>query len=389
MNISTESNGANDAAAIDIDRVRSKFVTIQAELGRVFRERGGAIECMTLAALSQSHALLVGPPGTAKSALFFGFLGAFKNARKFQTLVTKFGTEDEYFGPVKLSALKQDQWERNLDGRLAGVECAFLDEVFKGSDAVLNTLLSAMNERLYKGKAIPLRMLVGASNELPEEEVLAAVYDRFLLRDVVGYVQNDATWMQLVASPPSYVPSVEITLAEWEAACADVAKVTMPERVVIEMLKIRTALVKAGIVVSDRRWIALTRVMRAAAWLDGETEVGTDHLAVLRFGLWQKPDDRKSVEAALATVDKSVVAQAVKRIDEALSLYAARPTDPTLWSDAAPKLAADLTNAAKDVHKLLDRGVSKRALARIQPKLEDLKAAHGALKKDLRERLGL
>ncbi|MFS8070223.1 MAG: AAA family ATPase, partial [Byssovorax sp.] len=154
--------------SIDLGPVRTQFRTVRDGLRAVFREREDAIECMILAALSGSHALLVGPPGTAKSALFFGFLASFQDARKFQTLVTKFGTEDEYFGPVKLSALKNDLWERNLDGRLAGVECAFLDEVFKGSDSVLNTLLSAMNERIYKGKPIPLRMLVGASNELPE-----------------------------------------------------------------------------------------------------------------------------------------------------------------------------------------------------------------------------
>src|SRR6185312_10405897 len=107
-----------------------------------------------------------------------------------------------------------------------------LDEVFKGSDSVLNTLLSAMNERLYKGKPIPLRMLVGASNELPEEEILAAVYDRFLLRDLVEYVQADATWVQLVATPPVYTPSVQIKLTEWDAARADVDSVALPARIV-------------------------------------------------------------------------------------------------------------------------------------------------------------
>ena len=90
--------------SIDIASVRSRFRAVRDGLHVVFREREDAIECMTLAALSGSHALLVGPPGTAKSALFFGFLASFPDARKFQTLVTKFGTEDEYFGPVKLSS---------------------------------------------------------------------------------------------------------------------------------------------------------------------------------------------------------------------------------------------------------------------------------------------
>src|SRR5512143_1190772 len=276
---------------IDLDDVRSRFGKIRTDMGAVFREREGAIECIMLAALSGSHALLVGPPGTAKSALFFGFLGSFVDAKKFQTLVTKFGTEDEYFGPVKLSALKQDKWERNLDGRLAAVECAFLDEVFKGSDSVLNTLLSAMNERLYKGAPIPLRLMVGASNELPEEEILAAVYDRFLMRDVVDYVQADATWMSLLATPPSYTASVVVTLAEWDAARDAARKIPLPEAVIREMLRIKTELKANGVTVSDRRWISLTNVLRAEAWLNGAKEVELDHLAVLKYGLWQKPED--------------------------------------------------------------------------------------------------
>ncbi|XXY16761.1 AAA family ATPase [Sorangium sp. So ce216] len=375
--------------SVDMTSVRHRFRTARDSLLAAFRERENAVECILLAALSGNHALLVGPPGTAKSALFFGFLSCFPDARKFQTLVTKFGTEDEYFGPVKLSALKNDLWERNLEGRLAGVECAFLDEVFKGSDSVLNAFLSAMNERLYKGRPIPLRMLVGASNELPEEENLAAVYDRFLLRDLVEYVQADATWMQLVATPPAYTASAQIKLAEWDAARTDVGRVALPERIVQELLRIRNELKTNGIVVSDRRWIALTRVLRAAAWLDDCAEVELDHLAVLRYGLWQKPDDRARVVAVLDTVDRSAVAKAITVVDEALRAYAHRPTEAAAYLEALPKLAADVTDAAKRVQEQLKEGVSRRAQARIQPKLDELKKVHDALKADLAKRYAL
>ncbi|UQA57116.1 AAA family ATPase [Polyangium aurulentum] len=375
--------------SIDIGSVRARFRTVRDGLNAAFREREDAIECIILAALSQSHALLVGPPGTAKSALFFGFLASFTDARKFQTLVTKFGTEDEYFGPVKLSALKNDQWERNLDGRLAAVECAFLDEVFKGSDSVLNAFLSAMNERLYKGSPIPLRLLVGASNELPEEEILAAIYDRFLLRDVVEYVQADATWMNLVASPPEYKPAAQITLAEWEAAAKEAQRVELPQRVVEEMLRLRTALKADGLVLSDRRWIALTRVLKAAAWLDDAQAVELDHLLVLKYGLWNKPEDRARVVAVLQTVDRSVVAQAIDVVDEALKAYANRPTDLAAYQAALPGLADKVTEAGKRVQDMLKNGVSRRAHARIQPKLDELKKAHDALTGDLSKRYQL
>lgn len=375
--------------SIDIASVRARFRAVRDGLRAVYREREDAIECITLAALSGSHALLVGPPGTAKSALFYAFLSCFPDARKFLALVTKFGTEDEIFGPVKLSSLKNDQWERNLDGRLAGVECAFLDEVFKGSDSVLNTLLSAMNERLYKGKPIPLRLLVGASNELPEEEVLAAVYDRFLLRDVVGYVQADATWMQLVATAPVFQPPVKIALAEWDAARADVERVALPQRIVQEMLRVRNDLKANGLVVSDRRWIALTRVLRAAAWLDDSPEVEIDQLHVLKYGLWQKTDDRARVVATLDTVDRSAVAKAVDLVDGALRSYAHRPTEPSQYLAAVPRLADEITEAGKRVQEMLHGGVSRRAHARIAPKLEELRKVHEALKSDLARKYAL
>ncbi|UQA61398.1 AAA family ATPase [Polyangium aurulentum] len=375
--------------SIDIGSVRARFRAVRDGLNAAFREREDAIECIILAALSQSHALLVGPPGTAKSALFFGFLASFPDARKFQTLVTKFGTEDEYFGPVKLSALKNDLWERNLDGRLAAVECAFLDEVFKGSDSVLNAFLSAMNERLYKGQPIPLRLLVGASNELPEEEILAAIYDRFLLRDVVEYVQADATWMNLVAAPPEYKPAAQIGLAEWEAAAKEAQRVELPQRVVEEMLRLRTALKADGLVLSDRRWIALTRVLKAAAWLDDAQAVELDHLSVLKYGLWNKPEDRARVVAVLQTVDRSVVAQAIDVVDEALKAYANRPTDAAAYQTTLPQLADKVTEAGKRVQDMLKNGVSRRAHARIQPKLDELKKAHDALTGDLSKRYQL
>ncbi len=389
MALSSPSNDIAGNAPVDMASVRSRFCAVRDGLRAVFREREDAIECITLAALSGSHSLLVGPPGTAKSALFFGFLASFPDARKFQTLVTKFGTEDEYFGPVMLSALKDDRWERNLEGRLAGVECAFLDEVFKGSDSVLNTLLSAMNERLYKGKPIPLRMMVGASNELPEDEILAAVYDRFLLRDIVDYVQADSTWMQLVHSPPVYTPSVQITLEEWDAARAAAERTPLSPRIVQEMLRIRNELKANGLVVSDRRWIALTKVLRAAAWLDDAPEVELDHLGVLKYGLWQKPEDRARVVAVLDTVDRSVVAQCIGMVDEALRAFANRPTERAAYMGALPELAGKVTDTAQRVGEQLASGVSRRAAARIQPKLDELRQAHDALKGDLAKRYGL
>lgn len=371
------------APSVDLNSVRTRLVAVQQALCATFAERHGAIQCIMLGALTQSNSFLVGPPGAAKSAIFDGFLSAFSGARKFSRLVTKFGTEDEYFGPVRLSALKEDRWERNLTGRMAGVEVAFLDEVFKGSDAVLNTLLTAMNERTYQGLPIPLRMVVGASNELPEEESLAPMYDRFLLRDVVDYIDADATWMALIANPPKFSTPATISLAEWDAVTAAVKIIPLSDVVIRELLRIKTTLKAGNIIVSDRRWIALSFVLRAAAWLDDAPEVELDHLSVLRYGLWKRPEERSSVDAVLRSVEQSTVVKAIGIIDKALALFAKRPVDPEAYDNALSTLADAVTKAAQDVDKMLNKGVSRRAQVKIQPKVDELKQVHAQIKKAL------
>jgi MoxR-like ATPase len=355
----------------------SVFQGIQDSLAAAFREREGAIEAILLAALSGSNALLIGPPGTGKSALFRAFLAHLSDARTFDTLVTKFSTEDSLFGPVKLSALKNDQWERATTGKLADVHAAFLDEFFKASDAALNTLLTAINERMYMGKRIPLMMTVAASNELPTDEGLAAIYDRFVVRDVVEYIDTDDVWVDLMLNPPEYAPSSDlmITVQDWQLARADVAAVDLSEKVVRALAKLRRALKEQGVVASDRRWIALTRVLRAAAWLDGRAEVTIDDFRVLRYGLWTAPEDREKVNAALTALDSGPVKRAIDIMDAALARYNARPADPAALRSAAPGIADALARAAEAVDAIRDEGVSTRAAERIGARRAELQTA--------------
>jgi MoxR-like ATPase len=155
------------------------------------------------------------------------------------------------------------------------------------------------------------------------------------------------------------------------------------------MLRIRNELKANGLVVSDRRWIALTRVLRAAAWLDDAPTVELDHLRVLKYGLWQKPEDRARVAAVLATVEQSVVTKCIDDIDTALRAYQRRPTEHAAYLAALPALAALITDTAKRVTEQLAGGVSRRELGRVQPRLDELKEAHDALKADLAKRYGM
>jgi hypothetical protein len=125
---------------------------------------------------------VTGSPGTAKSALVRAIAQAFGGSY-FERLLTKFSTPEELFGPISLKALEQDRYERVTAGKLPEAEFAFVDEVFKANSAILNSLLTAMNERLFHNDGAPAQMplvsLFGASNELPEGKELEALFDRF------------------------------------------------------------------------------------------------------------------------------------------------------------------------------------------------------------------
>ena len=149
--------------------LHAKFATARKVLSSALIERDDEIDLALTALLAGEHLLLVGPPGCAKSLLLDSLL-AWTGGTKFSVLLTKFTTPEEVCGPVSLSALKADRYVRVTTGKLPEAEFAFLDEVFKASSAILNTLLKILNERLYDAgdgaaKPVSLRLCVAASNE--------------------------------------------------------------------------------------------------------------------------------------------------------------------------------------------------------------------------------
>jgi MoxR-like ATPase len=153
---------------------------LRADLMAQFPERKDVIDGSLAAVLAGEHVLLIGPPGTAKSALVRCIAQLFGGSY-FERLLTKFSTPEELFGPISLKALEQDRFVRVTAGKLPEAEFAFIDEIFKSNSAVLNALLSIINERVFHNDGAPVRCplvsLFAASNELPEGKELEALFD--------------------------------------------------------------------------------------------------------------------------------------------------------------------------------------------------------------------
>src|SRR5262245_4896693 len=150
-----------------------------------FLDKQEIIRLLIVCAVAGEHMILVGPPGTAKSAIIRMFARLI-DARYFEYLLTRFTEPNELFGPVDIAAFRAGTYQRRTEGMLPESEIVFLDEVFKSNSAILNSLLTILNERRFSSGAhqqqVPLIALYGATNEVPNDDALAAIFDRFLLR---------------------------------------------------------------------------------------------------------------------------------------------------------------------------------------------------------------
>jgi MoxR-like ATPase len=274
-----------------------KIQALRADLVARFPERQNVIDGALASVLAGEHVLLLGPPGTAKSALARAIAKAFGGSY-FERLLTKFSTPDELFGPVSLKALEQDRFERVIAGKLPEAEFVFIDETFKANSAILNSLLTLMNERIYHNDGLPLVCplvtMFGASNELPEGRELEAMFDRFLVRFDVQYLVQLSN-LRAVLLAPDPVISAHLTMEELRTAQAEVAKVVVDEATVDGMVSIREGCQSEGIIASDRRWKKALKLVRASAYMLGSMKTTPEDLHILVDSLWREPKERNKV----------------------------------------------------------------------------------------------
>lgn len=282
-----------------MDLTRRKTEAAIAALEARFLEREELIRLVLLGVLAGENVLLIGPPGTAKSQLARAVSGLFGGKGWFEYLLTRFTTPDEVFGPVSLQELKQDRYVRQTEGYLPTARFAFLDEIFKSGSAILNALLSLLNERVYYNgrdkQAAPLLCLIAASNELPDDsEGLAALYDRFLIRYEVDFLKHMSSYERMFSLPQEPVEAI-FAVEDIVRVRALAADVELPEAIVYFLFQLKTAAEARDQRISDRRWRKIGDVWRTSAALNGRTSVSVWDTVFTPHLLWDAPEALPSV----------------------------------------------------------------------------------------------
>ena len=310
---------------------RGKLLNVEEELSGLFFERKEEIRGLLVGLLSREHVLLLGPPGAAKSELAEELCSRIvwedgSRTGYFRWLLSRTSTPEELFGPVSLRALEEDSYRRKTKGKLPEAKIAFLDEVFECNSAVLNGLLSVLNERLFfndgEPTRIPLEIVVAASNEPPvEREGLEALLDRFLLRYMVSYVREEGSFGALLRRE-SEVPlrRTKITASELFEAQQEAQRVDA-SGVLPAIAALRRELSEAGIPVSDRRYARSLKLLRANAYLEGRHGVAEEDLLLLANVLWAEPEHIPEVRKKVMVLASPELSEAQDLLDEAREIH--------------------------------------------------------------------
>jgi MoxR-like ATPase len=301
----------------EISAVRERIQRFRLSLGRFFVAKQGLVDLMTIAAVAQEPLLLVGPPGTAKSDLVIKFKDALglNEGDYFEYLLTRFTEPSEVLGPIDIHLLREGRYVRRERGKLPTAQLAFFDEIFKASSAILNSLLTIVNERKFyqDGVAQPVRLkiLLAATNEIPEHTELGALKDRFCLKAACRSVQeehfvdlidmglklhayrdsNQRPWAEGHATLDDFVKAnrwLTLTMAQEEAGPGGEPQNDRDRFFSDDLLRelrrvLRTLVREDGVFVSDRKVIKLYRLLRTRAWLLHGGRVEREDLSLLSY----------------------------------------------------------------------------------------------------------
>jgi len=366
-------------APIDLADVRQRILANRRALTGAFFERTDILKAFDVAAICQEHVLLVGLPGTAKSDMARVWASQFGGGLYHEHLFTRQSTISDHLAYLDVKAFTEGRHEYRYDGKLTEAHIAFGDECFKATGGFLNALLGWLNERnVLGGYKSPLVTFIGASNEFGEDESVAALEDRLLIRfwvEPIGARANLLAFLSGSATPRAALSLAPVLIAELRAAHEASRAIPCDPLVFDALADIRQSLKGAGHYVSDRRLAKCVRILQAFAWLDGASAVEVDHVDFLRNVLWRRPEDRPAVEAALGAINRGIVGEIRTLVDKALQDYQAAK-DAQDFAQHALSAADKIRKASLDIKaRFGSKNVPDRVKDRIKAYQAELKAA--------------
>ena len=344
-----------------------RFKQLLGEMNRGIYEKETEISLSLLAALAGESIILLGPPGVAKSMVARQLKTAFKDARSFEYLMSRFSTPDEIFGPVSIQKLKtSDTYERAVEGYLPTADVVFLDEIWKAGPAIQNTLLTVINEKIFRNgnreMHLPLKLLVAASNELPAKgEGLEALWDRFVIRIESRPIKLEKNFRAMLLEAPTdflgptdFTDSsgskgksdstdfsdsadfsdstdfsdLKITAEEYAEWAEKICKIGVKEEVLDAISAIRKSLravnvdeaaERRNIYVSDRRWKNIVRLLRTSAFMQDRDDVDICDLLPIYHCLLQEPEESDAIRSIVIRALFSPFAEKLVEMKNALA----------------------------------------------------------------------
>ena len=377
-----------------------RFKQLLGEMNRGIYEKETEISLSLLAALAGESIILLGPPGVAKSMVARQLKTAFRDAQSFEYLMSRFSTPDEIFGPVSIQKLKtSDTYERAVEGYLPTADVVFLDEIWKAGPAIQNTLLTVINEKIFRNgnreMHLPLKLLVAASNELPAKgEGLEALWDRFVIRIESRPIKLEKNFRaMLLEAPTDFLGStgklghadfadnadfsdLKITAEEYAEWAEKICKISVKEEVLDAISAIRKALravnvdeaaERRNIYVSDRRWKNIVRLLRTSAFMQDREEVDICDLLPIYHCLWQEPEERDAIRniviRALFSPFADKLVEMKNALAEDIKYHRVRrnPEDGRDYEGEIEKLSDGLTSLEKQLGENLFASADDKA----------------------------
>ena len=313
-----------------------RIATLKNALSEGLYEKDAALRLALLAAIAGESIFFLGAPGCAKSMLARRVVQAFKadgagSLQYFETLLNQFSTPEDVFGNISLKALNgegesgKEEYRRLTENMLPEADIAFLDEICKASPAILNTLLTIINERKFhngsKVQNVPLKALLAASNELPaKNRGLEALYDRFILRLPIGFIQNEDSFFDMVEGSSSEfelsdeIKKLQISnedLKNWKTQI-DAVQLSEEARAVIsairkeltaqnETLSEEEKAAGEAFAIGDRRWKKIVRILKTSAFLNDRTEVDLMDCQLIEYCIWNTEKQQKKARQIVET----------------------------------------------------------------------------------------